>query len=562
MHAPLTIKAASLGLIALGACIMAWNIVAFVRLVRRHKLFGKPSYRAIRHLAATPVALMAFFLVGYVFVFTALGLDSQLLGNLAIGLIFFGGAVYVLLANRFQSKTLDELIAVRDRLNHDALHDPLTGLANRRLLMDRLQRVMLRAERQGTPFSVVFLDLDRFKLINDSMGHAQGDKVLCAVAGRLAEAVRKTDTVARFGGDEFVLLLDQTPPRRAIRVVRRIRESFRRPVVLGRNTIELGASFGLASGPTEAAGPEQMLQNANLALHRAKAMGRDRIKMFRGRMLQRAMDLMTAENDMRRGIEHGEFELYYQPVMRLAPAPELAGFEALLRWNHPKRGLVPPGEFIPLAEDTGLIVELGQCVIEQACETLRNWRAQAGAPDGLHVAVNISPRQFSMPGLGRRVRDTAACRDLPPGSLVVEVTESALMENTALAIQRMRTLREAGYSISIDDFGTGYSSLAHVRDFPVNTIKIDRSFVTAMSGDRTGVEIVRCMVLMAHSLGLAVVAEGVETQEQLALLRQMDCDYVQGFLFSRPVPEPEARALIAAAPASAPAPPRAASVRA
>lgn len=537
----------SLALIAAGAAVMATNIFGFTRLVRRHRTFGTDTYQTIRAFAHIPLLLMLFFLGGYIVVFLAMIEGLDIIGSLLVGLIFFGGALFVQNTISFQSKVLDELDHNREKLRHEALHDPLTGLPNRRLLMDRLQHVILRSERNpSTLFALVFIDLDRFKAINDTLGHTAGDTVLKDVSRRLGVALRELDTVARFGGDEFILLLESASPRRAVRIVRRIRAMLAEPIEVEGHRVSLTASFGIAVGPAKDTDAEQLLQNSTLALHKAKTSGRDRVKVFKADMLDQAVRTMVAENELRRAITQGEIILHYQPVIALHPAPRLSGFEALARWDHPTRGLVPPSEFIPLAEETGLIVDPGDRVIDEACRTLAKWRAASPHAHDIRIAINVSPAQFGLSHLTRSLTRATEHHAIPCTALTLEITESTLMDNQDLSAQRLERLRADGFSVAIDDFGQGYSSLAYVKDFPADIIKIDRAFISGIEASACDMEIVRCMVLMAHSLGKRTVAEGVENPGQLRLLQTMGCECVQGFHFSRPVPEHEAEAMLAA----------------
>lgn len=437
--------------------------------------------------------------------------------------------------------------AMEDRLRHEAMHDPLTGLANRSLLLDRLRLAMARSMRRENNFyGVVFVGIDRFKVVNDSLGHALGDKLLCEMAQRIAKQVRDFDTVARFGGDEFILLLEECPPKLILRIVKRIQAAIKNPFVMGNHSLQISASFGILLGPASGFTPEQMLQNANLALQRAKSSGRNRFKVFRATMLDRALEIMNLENDIRRGIENREFVLYYQPVVELRKEGDcLCGFEALIRWRHPVKGFVSPGEFIPLAEEMGLINELGRYVLEDACRELACWMATAQMHCGrLHLAVNLSAMQIGQPGIIPVVRQILEETGVPPEHLTLEITESAVMHNPQAAMNKIAQFKKLGVGISIDDFGTGYSSLAYLERFPADVLKIDRSFIRRMESRSRNSSIVSAIIQLAHSLGMRVVAEGVEEREQLDMLRELGCDAVQGYFYSPPVPADEARAML------------------
>lgn len=438
-------------------------------------------------------------------------------------------------------RDVSERKLMEDELKRQALHDPLTGLANRTLCLDRLRQCMERARRrENYYYAVIFVDLDRFKTINDSLGHAYGDKMLLGVAQRLTECVRELDTVARYGGDEFVILLEELDsPRKAIQVVKRMREEIRRPFKLGDKEAQTTISIGVVLGPLVKGSPEEVLQNANIALHRAKEKGRDRFKVFTDRMLEQAIHLLTLENDLVAGLGKGQFSVHFQPIMNLQNGSGLYGFEALARWDHPERGLIPPEEFIAVAEEAGSIHDLGLWVLEEACSIMARWRKSHSEAEKLMLAVNVSGRQFSRMDLVSRVQHILDKTGLPAERLKLEITETAIMDNAVLAADRLRQLKELGITLSIDDFGTGYSSMSYLQRLPVDNLKIDLSFVRRMDQTPGDVEIVRAIISLAHSLGMCVVAEGVECAKHRDILADLGCEYGQGFHFSRPVPEEE-----------------------
>ncbi len=425
---------------------------------------------------------------------------------------------------------------MEDQLRHQALHDPLTSLANRTLCLDRVAQAMQRAKRrENYYFAVVFLDLDRFKLINDSLGHRFGDMVLIETANRLSEHVRTLDTVSRFGGDEFVLLLDElTSPGEAIRIIKRIRLELAEPFRFNDSQVQTTASFGIVLSPIEGVKAADVLQRANIAMHRAKEAGRNRFKVFTGRMLESAVDQLTLENDMRRGLETGEFHIEFQPIMDLEGS-DLVGFEALARWEHPDRGAISPTEFIPLAEESGIILALGEWVLRKALKTLAEWRQLTPGADGIYMSVNLSTKQFGRMELDKVVLLALEEAGLPPEALKLEITESAIMDHPEATVRVLKRLRSKGVHFSIDDFGTGYSSLTQLQQLPVDTLKVDRSFISRMKTDPENMEIVKAVIALAHSLDLTVVAEGVENPEQLCSLIDLNCQCVQGFYFHRPL---------------------------
>jgi len=434
--------------------------------------------------------------------------------------------------------------SVEEKLRHEAFHDALTGLPNRALFLDRLEhRLALEKRRQNTSFSVLVLDVDRFKLINDSLGHARGDELLLQIARRLQSALRPADTVARLGGDEFTVLLeDVNTAGDARKVAERLHEALRVPFWLGSVEVFSGASIGIAHGNAGYARPEDLLRDADTALYRAKAQGRGQCVEFEASMHERAVELLQLETSLRRALERREFHLHYQPVVSL-DSGRITGAEALLRWQHPERGLVQPLEFIPLAEETGLIVEIGAWVIREACRQMKEWQEKLGDPQ-LEIGVNLSSRQFQAPGLVALVADVLQHTGLSPRSLRLEVTESLLMDNHPNIAQTMTELRAMGVRIDLDDFGTGYSSLSYLHQFPIDSLKIDRSFVQRIGSTDDALEIVNTILSLASSLDMEVVAEGVETQQQLDLLRKMHCAYAQGYHLSRPVEAPRFEELL------------------
>jgi len=423
------------------------------------------------------------------------------------------------------------------QLRHLALHDPLTGLANRTLCLDRIKHAMERSRRRARDsFSIIFLDLDRFKVLNDSLGHAFGDQVLVAVAGILRGSVRGFDTVSRFGGDEFVILLEELEsPRETIQTVQRIRLALRQPLSIAGHEIQLTASLGITLGAQNAQSPADLLRNANVAMHQAKKAGRNRFKAFTWGMLERASRLLVLETDLRRAVARNEFYLMFQPIVQLNGSAALHGFEALVRWGHPHKGLISPAEFIPVAEECGLIVDIGLMVLREACLALMDWREATPLAQNLVMSVNLSPRQFSESTLVEDIKGVLTQTGLPPRHLKLEITETAIMDNAASAVDKLRKLKALGIALSIDDFGTGYSSMSSLQQFPLDTLKIDLSFVRRLEQEPEGLEIVKAIISLAHSLQLQVIAEGVETEGQRDILGGLSCEYAQGYLYAKPL---------------------------
>ncbi len=436
----------------------------------------------------------------------------------------------------------------RERLEHQAFHDPLTGLPNRLLFHDRLQMALKRAaRRRNYTFAMLYLDLDRFKVINDSLGHDVGDALLKVVSGKLRECVRDVDTVARFGGDEFGVLLEETPTRgTAVRVARRIRAHLAEPVRIGQHEVFTTASIGIVLRTDQYTTPEELVRDADTAMYRAKEQGQSRFKVFNKRMREEALRLLTIETDLRRAVERQEMRLHYQPVVALEDGG-LHGVEALLRWTRTEGGDISPAEFVPVAEDTGLITSIGAFALEEVCAQLRRW-CDAGLPPPGVVHVNISGRQFMQPGLPHAVETLLERTGTDPRTLRFEVTESVLMRHGSQAITVMAQLRELGIRLCLDDFGTGYSSLGYLKRLPVDSIKIDRSFVAGLEHDRDGQAIVRSIVSLGLHLGLEIVAEGVETPTQAEILASLGCRYAQGFLYAPPLPAGDLAVMLGAAP--------------
>jgi diguanylate cyclase (GGDEF)-like protein/PAS domain S-box-containing protein len=425
-------------------------------------------------------------------------------------------------------------------LAHQALHDHLTGLPNRLLLQDRLSQALARCARSGCHVAVVFLDLDRFKVVNDSLGHEAGDRVLRAVSARIANVLRPADTLARFGGDEFVVVCDDVAgPAEATRIARRLLDALEDPVDEADGGVHVGASIGVALATNDDATAEGLVRDADAAMYRAKERGRGRIELFDEGMRSRLVTRLAEERRLRVAVAQEELDLHYQPVVAL-PGLEVVGVEGLVRWRHPERGVVAPAEFIPLAEESGLINDLGHWVLDEGCRQAGGWARELGPDRHLEVALNLSTRQLSEQGLAKRVEALLGRHGLRPGgvALCLEITESLLMEDPVATGSVLDELRSYGVRLSIDDFGTGYSSLAYLRRFPLDTLKIDRAFVNGLGTDPDSRAITSAIIELAHALGLEVVAEGVEQEVQLDVLVEMGCDRAQGFLFSRPVPAP------------------------
>jgi diguanylate cyclase (GGDEF)-like protein/PAS domain S-box-containing protein len=436
--------------------------------------------------------------------------------------------------------------------------DPLTGLPNRLLFTDRLGRLIkLAKRRKDYLFAVLFLDLDGFKMINDSLGHVIGDQLLVGVGDRLEKCLRSTDTiarlgpgciVARLGGDEFTILLDDLKdPNDAKVAADRLMKTVSAPFVLGGKEVFISVSIGIALSNANYEQPEELLRDADTAMYRAKSLGKARFETFDADMRATVMARLQLEMDLRRAIERKEFSNFYQPIVFLASG-EIVGFEALLRWQHPTRGHLGPEEFIAVAEETGLIRDLGWWNLREACRQMSEWRTRYGAYSGITMNVNLSPKQFLQPNLVQDIQRLLLELGLPPESLKLELTESTVMGDPSAAVEMLQQIKALGISLAIDDFGTGYSSFSYLHRFPLDTLKIDRSFISGIRGGENnaeGTEIARTILPMASNLHLEVVAEGVETVEQVALLKKLQCKYGQGFYFSEPLSAADAALLLA-----------------
>ncbi|HEY3121012.1 MAG TPA: EAL domain-containing protein [Vicinamibacteria bacterium] len=439
---------------------------------------------------------------------------------------------------------ISERREAEERLRHAVLHDPLTGLPNRTVFLDRLEQALARARRNpGELVGVLLLELDRFKTVNDSLGHAHGDQLLRAVGDRLRASLRPADTLARFGGDEFAVLVEGIDDASdAVRVAERMHAAMVAPFDLGGQEVFTTASIGIALASDHSARSDALLRDADTAIYRAKALGRARTQIFDDAMHHRAVALLRVEMELRRALERQEFVMHYQPIVSLADG-HIAGLEGLARWRHPERGLLLPDNFIPLAEETDLIVPLGHWTVGEGCRQIKRWRDQGERAGEIMMGLNFSGRQLAQADFVDQMQDAIRASGLAGPELNVEITESVIMEESAGAV--LSRLRELDLEVSIDDFGTGHSSLSHLHRLPIDALKIDRSFVGSMGEKRENTEIVRTIVTLGHDLGMSVVAEGVETEAQRDALRAMGCDYGQGYLFSPPVEASVAAALAA-----------------
>jgi diguanylate cyclase (GGDEF)-like protein len=427
-------------------------------------------------------------------------------------------------------------------IEHLAYHDALTGLPNRPLFIDRLIVALAQAERMNQQLAVLFLDLDRFKNINDSLGHSIGDTLLKAAADRIRRCVREGDTVARFGGDEFTLLIPQVDNvEDAAKVAQKVIETLKIPFMIADRELFITSSIGMSLFPADGLDPETLVRNADTAMYRAKEQGRDNYQLYAPAMNARALERLALENTLRRAILHNELVLHYQPLIDLQ-SRTVVGVEALIRWQHPELGLLSPAHFISVAEISGLIIPIGQWVLRTACRQIRSWQKRIG--HSVSISVNLSARQFQQPDLVDEIRSALDETGIEPSALELEITESNAMQNAENTIYLLRELKVLGVRIAMDDFGTGYSSLNYLKRFPIDTLKLDKMFIEGIATDPSDAAIVSAVISMAHSLKLKVVAEGVETEEQLAFLSERHCDRIQGYLFSAPLSAEELEAYL------------------
>ncbi|MCF3608322.1 EAL domain-containing protein [Planktothrix agardhii 1033] len=442
-----------------------------------------------------------------------------------------------------------ELEVANTQLLEMALHDSLTGLPNRALLMTDLRRSIHQAKANlNYQFAVLFLDCDRFKVVNDSLGHLVGDELLILIAHRLSCYVKPQNTLARLGGDEFAILLTEIPNFHDVTTLSdQILQCFSQPFNLERHEIFINASIGIVIGNCEYNEPEHLLRDADTAMYRAKALGKGQYHLFDPVMHTAALERLQLETDLRRGIEQEELVVHYQPIVSLITG-RISGFEALVRWRHPKRGLIPPGLFIPIAEETGLITAIGYWVLSESCHQLRTWQQQNSIDPNLFVSVNLSVKQFAQPNLLEQIDQVLEHSQLSPDCLKLEITESAIMDNHQDVATILKELRKRRILISIDDFGTGYSSLSYLHSFPVDTLKIDKSFVQRLNLTSENIGLIPVIISLAKTMNMSVIAEGIELPEQLKILRELNCGLGQGYFFAKPLPGEELINLLSLTP--------------
>lgn len=522
----------------------AYSIPADASLDYTYFIFLPIIWIAIRHgFERTVLAVLILNISAAFFVYTKFNNDNPLALQFGLMTVSHTGLLLgAFVTERQQSQ---------QQLFYNAYHDSLTGLYNRAWLMDKLKQAIARANQEDYLFAILFIDLDRFKVVNDSLGHALGDQMLLKIGDRLKICLRHKDTVARFGGDEFTILLDDIQGvREATRVAERIIQELAKSINLDEHEIFTTASIGIAISYPDYQQPEDILRDADIAMYRAKAQC-NRYAVFDKAMHDEVVQASQLETDLRRAVEsldvEPQFQLYYQPIVSLSSS-KISGFEALIRWQHPTRGLLAPGQFIATAEETGLIVPMGNWVLHEACRQLQAWQVTFGS--SLAIAVNVSVKQFLQPDLVEQIAQVLTETPLNAASLKLEITESLVIENAEAALAMLAQIKALGVQLAIDDFGLGYSSLSRLHSFRVNTLKIDRSFVSQIGSEGENSEIVSAIILLAHNLGINVTAEGVETAAQLTGLRKLNCEEGQGYLFARPLTSQAAALLLSAAPRS------------
>ncbi|RPJ24020.1 MAG: EAL domain-containing protein [Chloroflexi bacterium] len=449
-------------------------------------------------------------------------------------------------ANQELQNEVAERIVAEQELTYDSLHDAMTGLPNRVLFLDRLgQAIQYCKRRTESTFAVLFIDIDRFKVINDSLGHLTGDQLLISIGKRMKSCLRSSDTVARFGGDEFAVLLEITGNKNsALIVAEKLQQAIRLPFKLNGHELHISASIGVIMNTGGYDLPQDILRDADIAMYQAKGSGKARFEIFDIKMRSQAFSRLEMEQELRTALEQREFQLYYQPILSLK-SNQLVSFEALIRWCHPKRGLLLPGEFLPIADASGLILSLESWVLNEACAQLKKWHEKYPGFQHVSVNVNVSSRQFSQPNFVTDVTRALQRNNLKPEYLKLEITENVLISNYSAANQVFEQLRDLGIQLQIDDFGSGYSSLGYLQHFPISAVKIDKSFIEGMGKGRKGTELIRAIVSMTRELGMEAIAEGIETDEQLSELKSLLCSFGQGFLLSRPLDKESAEKVLA-----------------
>lgn len=531
------IAAGLLTLLSGAACYLH----VFLKLKKNEHTLFKQTGRSFTLL----LSLIFSFVAGYSAVLASIAFHHQIDFNFLFGPMLFLGSIFVLGTAYFTMTMFTKLLRSREILKKQAQYDFLTKLPNRRLLVKKItQSLKRKRENKNYEFNVVFIDILNFKRVNDSFGHYTGDKILIQISNRLLETVETSDTVGRLGGDDFIILFENSTPVMGVKKLKKIRKVLQQPYKIDGIKFKLGISYGMCSANNENINPEELINRANIAMRRSKQRGKNRFSIYVESMSSNAYNLLQFENDFRRGLRKEEFVLVFQPQYRITTEISLAGFEALVRWKHPERGWITPGEFIPMAEETGLIVELDRYVLDKSCRTWSKFLSESQQCSGLHISVNLSAMHVAESTLVKYISSTIKRHELPADTLILELTESAFILNPDVAATKLNALQSLGVRTAIDDFGTGYSSLAYLKNFPAQCLKIDKSFIDGIESDTRSKKIVHSIINLAHSMGMDTVAEGVENKLQLQILKELDCDMVQGFYLAKPISRDKARQLI------------------
>ncbi len=534
--------------IALGLLILIASAACYRALIRHIRRNEEELYRFTKTTFTILISFICAFMVSYSLVLFSVIFDQHFNFNSLFGPILFFGSVYVLATAYFNIGLFKKLLASNVELKKQALHDYMTGLPNRRFLIRKINQALAKKRKDPKNcFAIAFIDILNFKRVNDSFGHIVGDEVLIQTSKRIASAVRKFDTVGRLGGDDFVILIENVTPRETIWFMKRIREKLIQPYSIEGIEFKLDVSYGICTDKHEKQSgndqPADLINKANMAMRCSKKHGKNHFSVFVESMFNKAQDVLKFENDFKHGLLNNEFHLVFQPQYKLHPELSVSGFEALVRWNHPERGLISPAEFIPIAEETGLILKLDRYVLDNACRIWSEWLRKNPLCSEQHISVNISASHVTDSSFVRLVKATTTRYGLPGDSLVIELTESAIVADPNSASQKLNALQDLNIKCAIDDFGTGYSSLAYLTRFPTDILKIDRSFIDGIESSTSAKQIVKSVIDLAHGMNMIAIAEGVELYSQLKILEELKCDIVQGFFLARPLSEEDAFAV-------------------
>ncbi|MBI9111920.1 bifunctional diguanylate cyclase/phosphodiesterase [Maridesulfovibrio ferrireducens] len=527
--------------IGIGLIILIAGAACYLALIKHIRTNEENLYKVTKTGFAILISFIFAFMIGYSVVIFSVIFHYHFDFNAIFGPILFLGSIFVLATAYFNVGLFKKLLNSNIELKKQALHDYMTGLPNRRLLMRKISQALVNKHNNNNKgFAVAFIDILNFKRVNDSFGHFVGDEILIQTADRITKTVRNIDTVARLGGDDFVILIENVNPRQTVWFMRNIKKALQAPYTINGVEFSLDISYGICTDKHGDNHPEDLINKANMAMRSSKKRGKNYFSFFVESMLNSAQDLLKFENDFHNGLLNNEFYLVFQPQYALKPELALKGFEALIRWNHPEKGLISPIQFIPLAEETGLILKLDRYVLDNACRIWADWLKKNPSCSSLQISVNISAYHMKIPSFVHFAEQTTTKYNIPTDSLVIELTESAIIADPDLASQKLDALHVLGIQCAIDDFGTGYSSLTYLTKFPTDILKIDKSFIKGIESSASAKQIVKSVIDLAHGLNMVVVAEGVEMKSQLKILEELECDVVQGFYLSMPLSEQDA----------------------